>query len=491
MSRLRPFLLTILLSGVSGTAAAQVDTVSMTLQQCILRARAEGPSGAMARSAFESKESGYHSFTSANYPQLSLSGEVPGYSRSINPIILPDGTTAFTPQSQASSSVSLSLTQRIPLTGGEFSLSSGLNRIDLMETKSQYYRSTPLTMMLRQPLFQINTMRWDQEDRDLRYRMASREFAEDMEDCALDITNKFFELYLALMNSANASLNLAINDTLYKISTGRYNVGKIAENDLLQSELAFLNAQTQLENANVGLHRSEENLRVAIGLGPGTAIMLLPPSRIPGSAIDPALALGQARQNRSDALNFGLQLLTAERRVMQTKSDNSFNATMTASMGYNQRAPVLPDAYNNLLNQQQFSLGFSIPIFRWGAGSSAVDAAVADQKRTATSVEQQQHDFEQEVLYQAARLNLLGKQVAVSAKADTIAQRRFDVAKERYLIGKIDIPNLFLAQSEKDNARRASIQTLWDYWTTYFRVRRLTLYDFEEGRALTAQGDTR
>ena len=219
--------------------------------------------------------------------------------------------------------------------------------------------------------------------------------------------------------------------------------------------------------------------------------MLLPPSRIPGSAIDPALALAQARQNRSDALNFGLQLLTAERRVMQAKSDNSFNATMTASMGYKKRAPLLPDAYNNLLNQQQFSLGFSIPIFRWGAGSSAVDAAVADQKRTATSVEQQQHDFEQEVLYQAARLNLLGKQVAVSAKADTIAQRRFDVAKERYLIGKIDIPNLFLAQSEKDNARRASIQTLWDYWSTYFRVRRLTLYDFEEGRALTAQGDTR
>lgn len=488
MNRVRLLLLPAVLCGGTGSGTAQVDTVYLTLQQCIHLARTNGPSGAMARSAYESKESGYHSFTAANYPQLSLSGEIPGYSRSINPIILPDGTTAFTPQSQASSSVSLSLTQRIPLTGGEFSLSSGLNRIDLMETRSQYYRSNPLTMMLRQPLFQINTMRWDQEDRELRYRMASREFAEDMEDGALDINGKFFEVYLALMNAANASLNLAINDTLYKISTGRYNVGKIAENDLLQSELAFLNAQTQLENANVGLHRSEENLRVAIGLARGTAIMLLPPNRIPGTVIDPAFALAQARENRSDALNFGLQVLTAERRVMQARSDNSFNATMTASMGYNQRAPVLPDAYNNLLNQQQFSLGFSIPIFRWGAGSSAVDAALADQKRAATSVEQQQHDFEQEVLFQSARLNLLGKQVAVSAKADTIAQRRFEVAKERYLIGKIDIPNLFLAQSEKDNARRASIQTLWDYWSTYFRVRRLTLYDFEAGKSLTAEG---
>ncbi|MEW6511219.1 MAG: TolC family protein [Bacteroidota bacterium] len=470
-------LLSLYLAG--GTAASQVDTLYLTLPQCIQHARARGPQGQMARSSYESKESAYHAFVATLYPQLSLSGDVPGYSRSINPIVLPDGSTVFTPQSQASSSVSLSLTQKIPLTGGELSVSSGLNRIDLVESHSQYYRSSPLTVFLRQPLFQINTMRWDLEAQDLRYSMASRELAEAMEDCALDVTNKFFELYLAQMNSANSALNLAINDTLYNISVGRYNVGKIAENDLLQSELAYLNAQTQLENANVGLDRSQQNLRVAIGIDPGRVIMLLPPSTIPATHIDASVALAQARQNRSNALNFSLQLLSAERGLVQAESDNSFNATMTASLGYNQRAPVLPDAYNNLLNQQQFSLGFDIPIFRWGAGSSAVDAARANQKRTETSVEQQRHDFEQEVLYQAARLNLLSRQVAVAAKADTIAQRRFDVAKERYLIGKIDIPNLFLAQNEKDNARRMNIQTLWDYWATYFRVRRLTLYDFE------------
>jgi len=36
-----------------------------------------------------------------------------------------------------------------------------------------------------------------------------------------------------------------------------------------------------------------------------------------------------------------------------------------------------------------------------------------------------------------------------------------------------------------DNARRANVQTLWDYWSTFFRVRRLTLYDFETGEALS------
>jgi outer membrane protein TolC len=483
--KIKPLLLlsVLLLCGAS-RSEAQVDTTFLSLQDCIRLARAHGPLGAMARSAYDSKQASNKAFTASYYPQLSLQGDVPGYYRSINAITLPDGSTVFAPQSQASSRVSLSLSQKIPFTGGQLFLSSGLNRIDLMDPTSQYYKSSPFTIALQQPIFQINTFRWDMNAQELRYKMATRELAEAMEDCASDVTYKFFDLYMASLTASNASLNLAINDTLYKISKGRFNVGKIAENDLLQSELAYLNAQTQLENANVGLNRSENNLRVALGLPPTTIFVLLPPSNIPDVAIDATKALEQALKNRSDAVNFELQKLTAERNVSQAKSDNYFNATLTASMGYNQRAPLFNDAYNNLLEQRQFSLNFSVPLFKFGAGSSLVDAAIADQKRAEVFIEQQKHDFEQEVLYQAAHLNLLRKQVVVAAKSDTIAQRRFDVAKDRYLIGKIDIPNLFLAQSEKDNARRANTQTLWDYWTTYFRVRRLTLYDFETKESL-------
>jgi outer membrane protein TolC len=483
----RPLLLlSILLVCWASGAAAQSDTTYLSLQDCIRLARLNGPLGTIARSTYDSKEATNKAFFASYLPQLSLRGDVPGYYRSINAITLPDGSTIFTPQSQASSQVSLSLSQKIPFTGGQLFLSSGLNRIDLMDPTSQYYKSSPFSMTLQQPIFQINTYRWDMDAQELRYTMATRELAEAMEDCALDVTSKFFDFYMATLTASNAALNLAINDTLYKISKGRFNVGKIAENDLLQSELAYLNAQTQLENANVGLNRSANNLKIALGMPASKIIVLLPPSKIPDAEIDPAKALEQALLNRSDAVNFELQRLNAERNVRQAKSDNFFSATLTASMGYNQRAPLFNDAYNNLLEQRQFSVNFTIPIFKWGAGSATVDAAIADQKRTEVSLGQQRHDFEQEVLYQAARLNLLRKQVAVAMKSDTIAQRRFDVAKDRYLIGKIDVPNLFLAQSEKDNARRANSQTLWDYWTAYYRIRRLTLYDFETKESLVA-----
>ena len=120
-------------------------------------------------------------------------------------------------------------------------------------------------------------------------------------------------------------------------------MGKIAENDLLQSELAYLNAQTQLENANLGLSRAQQNLRIALGYGPSTYIVVLPPDEIASASIDPSVALAQARKYRSDVLNFELQQLTAERNVSQARSDNFFKATMTASLGFNQRDPLLHD----------------------------------------------------------------------------------------------------------------------------------------------------
>ena len=181
-----------LLLTVFASTQSTAQTTTLTLQDCILMARANGPLGIIAQRTYESRKSSYKAFVATLYPKLSLSGDAPGYYRSINSIILPDGSTVFTPQGQATSSVGLSLQQQIPLTGGSFSISSGVDRIDLLDTRSKYYRSNPLSFSYRQPIFQINTLRWNEKAQDLQYQMTTRQLAEAMEDCSIDITNKFF-----------------------------------------------------------------------------------------------------------------------------------------------------------------------------------------------------------------------------------------------------------------------------------------------------------
>lgn len=74
--------------------------------------------------------------------------------------------------------------------------------------------------------------------------------------------------------------------------------------------------------------------------------------------------------------------------------------------------------------------------------------------------------------------------VVISAKSDTIAQKRYEVARNRYMLGKINITDLGLAQDAKDNAVVEYVRTLQQYWQSYYTLRLMTLYDFEKNKAI-------
>jgi outer membrane protein TolC len=73
----------------------------------------------------------------------------------------------------------------------------------------------------------------------------------------------------------------------------------------------------------------------------------------------------------------------------------------------------------------------------------------------------------------------------IAAKTDQIAERRNNVARRLYLLGESTILDLNASITEKDAAKRNRINSLYNYWSLYYLIRSLTLYDFEKGIALT------
>jgi outer membrane protein TolC len=145
---------------------------------------------------------------------------------------------------------------------------------------------------------------------------------------------------------------------------------------------------------------------------------------------------------------------------------------------------VLDDAYRDLAQRQQYGVSVEMPIVQWGNRKAQVEAAKADQDRAKANARATRDAAAEEAHFAALQLALAARDLAISAKADTVAVKRFDVAKNRYLVGKIQIDNLYIAQSERDGALRAYINALRGYWAAYYRLRRLTLYDFAEKRAI-------
>ncbi len=454
--------------------------MEMNLQECINFAQKKSAAAKVAEKNFIASIMNYQGFKASYLPQFTLSGSAPGVERAISPVVQPDGSEAFRARNRWYSNLNVQMTQKWALTGTQFYVASNISRIDLYgDYSDNYWSATPIQIGITQPLFKVNTYAWDNIIEDMNYQNMKKTYTESMEGIAIDVTSRFFDLYIAEMNLKNAKFNKLNNDTLYMLSQGRYEVGKIAENELLQAELNKLQSEVALESAYLNYDMVVNDFKIYMGIAPEDEISIVPETQFDMFDVNPEVAMKQAVKNRSDFTTYIIREEQAKKNLEMAISNNSFTADISASFGMNQTAGGINDVYKDLLDQERFDIRFSVPLFQWGKSDAEIEAALANKEQTEITNKQNKKQFESQVKFQTLSFKQLQKQVALDAKADTIAQKRFDVAYKRFMIGKIDMNDLFLAQREKDQAFQSYISTLKNYWVSYYQLRRTTLYDFK------------
>jgi outer membrane protein TolC len=457
----------------------------LSLQDAIARAQEQGAQARAAVGTRDAARARDRAFGTQFFPLLSVGGTAPSYTRSITPVIQPDGSTLYRPLEQTTSGMTAMITQRVPFTNTSLSFTSGLSRVQVSGAGGlQRWSSTPFQVGISQPIFRANSQRWDRAQQELRYTSAERRFLEAREDVALAVTAAYFDLYSATATLANATTNALTNDTLYTLNKGRFEVGKIGENDLLQSELALLRARGSRDDARLLYERALSQFRIVLGLGADAPVSIAAPGAFPTVVADTLLAMSQARRNSSLMSDAELSEVSARRSVSEAKWNGGAGGNLQASYGYNATAATSADVYKDLLNAQQLSLSVQIPVWQWGARSANVSAAKAEQYAAQTTAKNARAQIEHNARFAALQLTQSGRALTIAAKADTVAAKRFEVAYNRYVIGRISIDNLYLAQNEKDQALASYVQALRGFWSAYYQLRKTTLYDFERGEAL-------
>ncbi len=377
------------------------------------------------------------------------------------------------------------LTQNVGPTGGQFFANTQLRRVDNFLDNSINYTSNPGQIGYRQPLFRYNDLLWQRKIAPLQYEESRREYLESLENISVVATRFFFDLLLEQINLEIALKNQANNDTIYKIAEGRYNLGKISEDELLQLELTLMNANQAVSQARLNLETSTLRLKIFIGLTDNQRIQLVRPDNIPEHIVDEEMAISEARSNRQSMIGFKRRMLEAERDVARAKGENGLNADIIARYGISGASLTrVGDSYTNTLPQQTLEISFAIPVMDWGRTKSIRKTAQANYEYTQNVVAQDELNFVQEVFTQVKQYEMLKEQLKITRKSDEIAQKRYDISKNRYLIGKIAITNLNIALQEKDQAKRDYVKSLNDFWVSYYTLRKLTLYDFERNQVI-------
>jgi hypothetical protein len=459
-----------------------------SIEDIIARAKGQSPASKQAETRKENRYWAYRYYKTNFNPQLRLSGELP-YQKRVTQAPLADGTFTYAKVNQFNSYMNLGLEQPIPWTAGIVSVNSRVGYFnnynhdpESLSPKEQW-SGTVMSVELTQPIFSFNALRWDKMTEPLRYEESKREYVEQMEFISREAVTRFFNVLQQQINLQIAQFNLANNDTIYKIEQGRYNIGTTSLDKLLQVELQLLRSRQAVAEANLQLETARLQLRSFIGLNDGELFQLGLPETIPTFQVTVDAALEYAKLNRAAYIAFERRRIEADREVAQARGQR-WQTTITAAYGLNNNGLALNDIYVDPTEQQQFNLRLSVPILDWGRNKSRMRTAIANKQFNDFAIAQEEVNFEQEIMTQVRQFEMLKLQIEITKKSDQVAAERYNVAQNRYLIGKIDITNLNIALNEKDDAKRSYIQALKDFWTAYYDLRRLTLYDFSSKQLL-------
>jgi outer membrane protein len=460
----------------------------LTLDDVIKLAEENSPMALMAKHRFRASYWQYRTFKAEYRPSLTLTGTTPYYSTAFERVWnSQDNKWDYKSTNVLRNLGSLALSQNIGLTGGTISLNSDLTLENDFERDTRNYITVPVSIGLTQPLFRYNSLRWQKKTEPLKYTAAKQTFLSNVEAVHTQAVQNFFSLALAQSNKQIAEMNYANADTLYEIAQGRYRLGTIAENELLELQLTWLNTETARKEAEMNLRDREIRLKSFLGFNENVRLELILPTEIPELQVNSQEVLDMAKANNPEILNQELTVLTAQSSVAQAKAERGLNANLMASFGTRDQDSNFDLAYKNSNQQQNIRLGITVPILDWGLGRGKYKMAQSSLELAQVTRDQALVDFEQNLILDAEQFNLQRAQVLVAAKSDTVAMRMYEVTKQRFLIGKIAILELNNADTKKDQNRRAFIQALQNYWSYFYNVRSLALYDFLNRKPLETE----
>lgn len=479
----------IILSGTSLASGQEPQEMRLSLQEVMTRARVNSVDAEVALNQLKSAYWGYRSYRAELLPEVSLNASLPSYRKQYSAYMDSEGSYSFVRNNYLQMNGELSVTQNIWLTGGQVSVNTSLDFYRQLGSGAyNRYMTIPVAVTLTQPIFGVNTLKWDRKIEPVRYQEAKAQFLSATEDVARTAINYYFSLLMAEENHKIALQNLDNATRLYEVAKEKREMGRISQNDLLQMELNLLNAKTDLTDCESNLKSNMFQLRSFLDYDENVDIVPEIPLDVPEVEINYADALDRALANNQFAKNMLRKQLEADYEVAKAKG-NQREINLFAQIGYTGTDRNFSGSYHNLKDNQIVEIGFQIPLVDWGRREGQVKVAESNRKLVESQVRQETMNFNQNLFILVERYGNQLRQLETARRADEIAQKRYATNVETFLVGKISTLDLNDSMVKKDEARREYVNELYLFWNYYYQIRSLTLWDYQKNTGIEADFD--
>ncbi|MBR4272105.1 MAG: TolC family protein [Bacteroidales bacterium] len=438
----------------------------------------------------------FKSFKAQRLPSLTLDVQPVVYNRQlVSRYDSENDIDIYRQQKSYAASAGLTLTQNFDPLGGTFYVSTSLDYLrGFGDNTFNQYTAVPFIIGYNHNSFGFNQFKWDRKIEPLKFEKAKLEYLYNTELIAIQAVQYFFQLALSQAQYDNAVIQKDKCDSLYLIGQLKYNIASITKSDLMTLELDVLNAQNSIAAAQMAVRRDMLRLTSYLGLDRNTQLQLILPEKPPNIAINYNAAIEMMHKNSYMILEKMQSVSEAEMNLDRIRKSNRVSAGISASVGYNQEAEELKDAYRDPMRRDVISVSISVPLVDWGVrkgqknqAANALDIAKIDQA-------QKMDELEQNVINTVAEFNTRYDLLITAEESLRLAKAVYEQNILNFQNGSCDITTLSSSQTRLLNAQNQYITSMRDYWSCYYEIRSQTLFDFISNSPLNidaAYGDVR
>jgi len=380
------------------------------------------------------------------------------------------------------------VSQPILWTDGTISLSNEFGWQSSNSSSSGFSESevfyNNLYLNLNQPLFTYNRLKLDLKVLELNLENANINYAMQRLNLERNVTQFFYNVYMAQMNLSIAKEELENTQKSYDIIVNKVQAGLAAREELYQAELNLATSKSSLQNNEVSFENAKDQLKLYLGMDLFEDILILADISANPVPVDLDRAIENGLNSRMELRQREIDIENSQFDLIQTKSLNEFRGDLNLRVGITGDHPELNQIFDNTTKSPSVALSFNIPLFDWGEKKARIAAAEA-------AIQSQQLNFSEEkkqiiVGIREVFRNIQNQlnQIEIAKQNERNAQLTYEINLERYENGDLTGMDLNLFQTQLSEKKITYSQALINYKIELLNLKIQSLYDFEKGEEI-------
>lgn len=341
-----------------------------------------------------------------------------------------------------------------------------------------------LFLNFNQPLFTYNRLKLELQELELNFENANIAYALQRLNLERNVTQYFYNVYMAQMNLNIAEDELENTQNSYDIIKNKVEAGLSAKEELYQAELNLATSKSSVQDRQVALENAKDQLKLYLGMDLFENFTVMADVAVNPVPIDLERAIDNGLELRMELRQREIDVEASTFDLIRVRSQNEFRGDVNLRLGITGDDPRLNQIFDAPTSSPSVGVSFNIPLWDWGekeARIAAQEAAIASQKLN-LSEEKRQIVVDIRQTYRNLQNQLT--QMDIAQQNVNNAQLTYEINLERYENGDLTGMDLNLYQNQLSEKKIAYAQALINYKIELLNLKIQSLYDFIQDKPI-------